>query len=124
MLSALYIWLPRIFGCHCRSDRSFHYKGRQFPLCARCTGELVGLIICCILFWFWKPELPLSIILMIPLIIDGFVQLWTKYESTNIRRFITGILFGIGFPAFVAHTTCMAYDYGREWGKYLKSNFF
>ncbi|MBO4711104.1 DUF2085 domain-containing protein [bacterium] len=123
-INALYVWLPRIFGCHCRSDRSFHYKGRQFPLCARCTGQLIGVLSCFILFWFWKPTIIWSIIMMLPLIIDGFVQLLTKYESTNIRRLITGIIFGIGLSAFIVRIDTIIYDIGVEWGKYLKYNFF
>ena len=123
MKHALYIWLPRIFGCHCRSDRSFHYKGRQFPLCARCTGELAGMIACLVLFWFWKPTLTQSLIMMLPLLIDGFVQLLTKYESTNIKRLVTGIMFGIAFPSFIIQTNSIAYNYGIKIGRYLRYVF-
>ncbi|WP_334117834.1 DUF2085 domain-containing protein [uncultured Oscillibacter sp.] len=39
----LWRWLPILFGCHCRPDRSFHFRdGTPFPICARCTGELAG----------------------------------------------------------------------------------
>ena len=62
--------------------------------------------------------------MMLPLIIDGFVQLLTKYESTNIRRLITGIIFGIGLSAFIVRIDTIIYDIGVEWGKYLKYNFF
>ena len=34
----LYQWLPIVFGCHCREDRSFHIREERFPICARCTG--------------------------------------------------------------------------------------
>ena len=44
MKAWLYQWLPIVFGCHCRADRSFFWRGRQFPLCARCTGELAGFL--------------------------------------------------------------------------------
>lgn len=37
---------PIIFGCHRRPERSFFYKGRQFPICARCTGG-IGWNACC-----------------------------------------------------------------------------
>ena len=33
---------------------------------------------------------------MIPLMIDGTVQKFTDYESTNPRRLCTGILYGFG----------------------------
>ena len=29
-------------GCHQRPDRSFFINGHQFPVCARCTGVLIG----------------------------------------------------------------------------------
>lgn len=85
------------FGCHQRPDRSFFIKGRQFPLCARCTGILAGYILgiiiacvtCCTNYlWFLS--------LLIPMIIDGGIQLLFKIESNNLRRFITGLLGGIG----------------------------
>jgi len=38
----------------------------------------------------------LSSLLLVPLIIDGFVQVLDIRESTNGRRFVTGLLFGIG----------------------------
>lgn len=35
--------------------------------------------------------------MMFPLVFDGFLQRLTSYESGNIRRLLTGILFGIAF---------------------------
>ena len=34
------------------------------------------------------------VILLLPLIIDGFAQLLLPYTSTNFRRYLTGVLFG------------------------------
>ncbi len=75
--------------CHQRSERSFHLGNFQMPVCSRCqgvyTGYLVGLL-------FFIPAL----IILLPLTyLDGFIQLRTKYQSTNFRRFTTGILSGI-----------------------------
>ena len=56
MSTWLYKWLPIIFGCHCRDDRSFHYRGKKFPICARCTGELVGILILLISCPFYLPS--------------------------------------------------------------------
>ncbi|RKM62831.1 MULTISPECIES: DUF2085 domain-containing protein [unclassified Butyrivibrio] len=121
MIEWMYRWLPRIFGCHCRSDRSFYYKGHQFPICARCTGELIGVLSSVILFWFWKPSVLISFIMMIPLIADGFIQRLTSYESTNLRRVITGVLFGIGIMALLAHSTIFAFKFGYDYGLSLKT---
>lgn len=103
-------FLRIMFGCHARADRSFFFRGRQFPICARCTGELVGMIagipIAVVLgvpqFWY-------VVLLMIPMLLDGFIQLLTSYESRNIRRLWTGILFGIAFIFFLIcfHRTCV-----------------
>lgn len=89
-----YKWLPVVFGCHTRPDRSFFWKGRQFPLCARCTGELVGGLFAILIFQMGHPPLWGLVLGMLPLLIDGYVQLKTSYESTNPRRLITGLLFG------------------------------
>ena len=29
-------------GCHQMPERSFFFKGYQFPVCERCTGLLIG----------------------------------------------------------------------------------
>ena len=53
---------------------------------------IIGLIAC----FFWKPEVWITLVMMVPMIADGFIQLKTSYESTNPRRFITGLLCGYG----------------------------
>lgn len=35
--------------------------------------------------------------LLLPLILDGTIQLFSSYESNNKRRLATGILFGAGY---------------------------
>lgn len=114
-------WMPIVFGCHCRPDRSFFWKGKQFPVCARCTGEAVGMLICIPLFLFWRPDIRISFALMIPMLIDGFTQKLTSYESTNFRRFITGFLFGIGLVGIIANTTIFCFSSGVKYGKALRN---
>lgn len=83
------------FGCHGRPDRSFFFRGKQFPICARCTGELIGIFAGIPIFILLGCPKPLIVfLLMVPLIFDGFLQQLTSYESGNIRRLITGFLFG------------------------------
>lgn len=97
-------FLRIFFGCHGRADRSFFFHGRQFPICARCTGELVG-ILCGIPIAVFAgyANFPIIILMMVPMVIDGTVQLLTSYESNNRRRFLTGFLFGIAFVFFLIH---------------------
>ncbi len=91
-------FLRIFFGCHARPDRSFYFRGRQFPICARCTGELVGMLLGIVIaICFGCPDFWVVCLLMLPLVVDGFTQRLTAYESNNIRRLWTGILFGIAF---------------------------
>lgn len=112
MTAWLYKWLPIIFGCHCRDDRSFHYHGKKFPICARCTGELAGILICIPCSFFFLPPLPLTVLAMLPMVVDGFLQLKTSYESTNPRRFVTGLLFGYALFALLAMSSVAAFQFG------------
>ena len=112
MLAWCYQWLPVIFGCHCRDDRSFHWKNRRFPICARCTGELAGIVLGLGIFFLWQAPVWVCLVLMLPMIADGFCQLLTSYESKNPRRFLTGVLFGFGLYTLFAHCTVFAFQFG------------
>ena len=92
----------RTIRCHQMPSRSFFIGSYQFPLCARCTGIMAGRVIALLLFPVFLfaldiPLLPALIvlpILLVPLAVDGLVQKFTSYESTNFRRMVTGILWG------------------------------
>lgn len=83
-------------GCHQREDRSFFYKGYQFPVCARCTGVLIGYIAAIITIAFILPDFWIGFIFCAVMFIDWLVQFVKIQESNNIRRLITGILGGYG----------------------------
>ena len=103
--------------CHQRKDRSFSWKGKYFPLCARCTGIHAGyLSMLLFAFEIWKLDFWLSVFLMSLTYIDGWVQAFVGIESTNTRRFVTGLLSGIGTMSVVAIS-------GKKIGKYLLTLF-
>lgn len=85
--------------CHQKPERSFFYKGNQFPVCARCTGIYAGYIFIPI-FLFFPINLLTSIVLLIPAILDGTTQAYCNRESNNILRVITGFMFGAGLIGF------------------------
>ncbi len=122
MVPWLYKWLPIFFGCHCMDSRSFHYRNTRFPICARCTGELVGILAAAILYAFIHPGLLWSALLLIPLVIDGGVQSLTRYESTNGKRLFTGILFGYGLVNLFLLTTGLAFQWGVRMGEQLTAH--
>ena len=84
-------------GCHQMPERSFFFNGYQFPVCARCTGVLIGEIIAIIAIICGVRLKKLPIIGSIGVMgVDWGLQ-WTEIlSSTNPRRLITGILCGIG----------------------------
>lgn len=94
--------LKLIFNCHQIPERSFFIAGHPFPLCARCTGILAGMVIFP-LFLLFKVEIPcfLSLLFIFPLVFDGGIQLIFCIMSNNIRRFLTGIFFALGFLSLV-----------------------
>lgn len=87
--------------CHQADDRSFHIGIRKFPVCARCTGIYVGALVSIVIsFWLQSPILFAAMLL--PMILDGTIQYFTKYRSTNSKRFVTGAVFGYGAVGLVA----------------------
>ncbi|AAP09126.1 MULTISPECIES: DUF2085 domain-containing protein [Bacillus] len=91
--------------CHRRLDRSFFKLQKYIPLCARCTGMLIGILMFPIYFYM-TPSFLLAIILsffaQIPLLIDGFTQKWKWRNSSNLLRITTGVLSGNGMGLFIS----------------------
>ncbi len=83
-------------GCHQRTDRSFFFKGYQFPVCARCTGVLIGYLVAIPSYIAWGASLRLCIIFAAIMLLDWVLQYGKLLESTNIRRLLTGICGGYG----------------------------
>jgi uncharacterized membrane protein len=85
--------------CHGIPERSFRVSGRALPVCSRCTGVIAGSLafVPAILIlprdaWL----IVISVLLTMPLVIDGMTQASGKRSSNNRIRFITGLLAGIG----------------------------
>ena len=89
--------------CHQKPERSFFWKGKQMPLCARCTGINLGYF-ALPLFILGLIKIPLfiSFLIIVPTYIDGTIQAYFNVESNNTRRFITGLLSGVGTMSLVS----------------------
>lgn len=108
------------WNCHQKADRSFSLNGNQIPVDARLTSIFLFLNLGFITAIFTKPSSSISqgilnffpenfrnyihnhfnvtifiliffILLILPVAFDGFYQMITSYESTNVKRFFTGI---------------------------------
>lgn len=117
-INATYRWLPLVMGCHRRPERSFCWPGgRAFPVCARCTGELAGFLLAAATGWLVHPPVWMLAALMLPMIADGLAQALTRYESTNARRFLTGLLFGYALPVLLALGAGALFRFGVTLGQ-------
>ncbi|WP_407424883.1 DUF2085 domain-containing protein [Methanobrevibacter sp.] len=92
--------------CHRMPERSFFIGGHQFPVCARCTGFYITLILYFIYAYFFFVDytpflIALAVIFLIPAILDGLTQLLTDSQSNNALRFLTGLLGGLGLGILI-----------------------
>lgn len=89
--------------CHRRPDRSFFWKGKQFPLCARCTGIHIGyLTFPLFVFNVFSFNIWWTLLLIIPTCLDGWTQACCNRGSNNLLRVVTGLMAGIGAMSLVA----------------------
>ena len=66
--------------------------------------------------FFFRISVVAAVLIMVPMIADGMIQMFTSYESNNRRRFITGFLFGYGLVMLIGISTVIAFEYGVEIG--------
>lgn len=118
-------------NCHQNHERSWNVGGNQMPVCTRDVGIFFGLMMGGVLFsrrahnrWTvrdtclsmlpdeWLVDvyvknqrtiawLACGVLLCVPLLIDGFTQLLTGYESNNFTRPLTGGPFGLGLAILI-----------------------
>ena len=85
--------------CHQYPTRSLWILNRPFALCSRCFSGYFGLGVGFLFFLSqnnYLKRLIFGVGLLSPGVLDGLMQLWTSYESTNIIRFFTGFSGGLG----------------------------
>lgn len=92
--------------CHRKPERSFFFRGHQFPVCARCTGFYITVFLYFIYTFYYYINynlviLIIAILLLVPAGIDGFTQLFKFRESTNFLRLVTGLMGGLGLGIIV-----------------------
>jgi uncharacterized membrane protein len=84
--------------CHQYPTRSLWVLERPLGLCARCLSGYLG-VFSAVLFWQSSIAFKKRVLIGIPIlavsIIEPLFQLLTSYQSTNIIRFVLGVLGGI-----------------------------
>ena len=130
-------------------ERSWEVNDNQLPVCTRDVGIFGGLFIGGVVFSrrgepmdgprhlsFLASPNPCftglrqqssnaglvglrGILLCLPLIADGFLQLLTSYESTNFKRILTGLPFGFGLGVLLSSMFAARADAFRGAGQVL-----
>jgi len=102
------------FICHQEEGRCFRFRDKPMPLCSRCFGFYIFIAAAALTYVIVEnlrgitKEIDLVtafiffLSMQFPMIIDGTLQYKTRYESTNTRRFITGMISGLGFGVIIA----------------------
>ena len=87
----------RLVVCHGIPERCFKFRGKPMRLCARCLGVLIGQTTAFMtLLFLGSLSYFFALALTVPMAIDWSVQRFTSLRSTNHRRFVTGLLGGVG----------------------------
>lgn len=102
-------------GCHQMPERSFFYKGYQFPVCARCTGVILSSILAVIVFAKKKISVVTCILMSSVMLIDWTIQRLGIKQSTNKRRFITGLIGGFGYATLHLYAYKWVWDKIKAW---------
>ncbi len=91
--------------CHQLANRSYFLNGNQMPFCARDVGLFLGLVLGFLFATFvrWKIHPVLVLLGLVPIAIDGGLQIVSSYESTNLLRLATGTLAGLVLALLFAH---------------------
>ena len=104
------------WNCHQIATRSLFLNGNQMPFCARDTGILLGAIIGMAFAIAFNPRFRWIYIALglVPLVLDGGLQLLTAYESTNAIRMLTGAIAGITASLLLSHLAWTSLSVSRE----------
>jgi uncharacterized membrane protein len=84
--------------CHQLLERSFVINGNQMPFCTRDLGIFIGLVAGIAIAFSGRLRIGprFSLLLLVPMALDGGAQLISSYESSNLIRLATGIAAGVG----------------------------
>lgn len=89
--------------CNKKPERAPKIFGYTFILCWRCLMVTFGFFSSYLFhrFYYFNMNIIFIFLLMVPMILDGILQYFFYKESTNLRRAISGFLFGIGYYFFI-----------------------
>jgi len=103
-------WISKIiygfysFFCHQEKSRSFFLFGNQVAICSRCLAFYSSVLIFGLglsLKRIRPLDLKLLFLLILPALVNVFLQILHIKESTNLIRVTTGVLLGMAVSLYV-----------------------
>lgn len=95
--------------CHQLPERTLFVGGHYLPVCARDTGGYLGLLLGYFLLPLRRkeacgpPNLWITFLMVLPMIVDAGTQWIGLRTSTNELRMMTGLLFGIALAPLLVY---------------------
>ncbi len=111
-------------NCHTIKERSFFINGNQMPFCARDVAIFFGMALGIGIVLFVRFPIKLWWVIggLIPIGLDGGLQLVTSYESNNLFRVLTGglagvvTMFALGFVVYdVSKDAQLRYQFKKDY---------
>jgi uncharacterized membrane protein len=106
LASVIYIGFSH--SCHQLPERSFFIFGYKMAVCQRCTAIYAGFLLMTLIYPLIRkidgvktPGKLLLVAALIPMGLDGGLQLIHVYQSNPIQRVVTGGIFGLVLPLYV-----------------------
>jgi uncharacterized membrane protein len=100
--------------CHQDSKKTLIIGEQLVPVCARCTGAYLGFLVGYVVILFRKkkangpPNLWVTLVLSIPMIVDVATQVLGVRESMPSLRLLTGLFFGTALLPFLIYLLQLA----------------
>lgn len=106
-------------NCHQLTERSLFINGNQMSFCSRDLGIFIGLVagVSLALLLDIRISILVFLLTLIPMGVDGLLQILTDYQSTNSLRLVTGIVAGAGVSLLLSRFAMQvldSYDRGSE----------
>jgi uncharacterized membrane protein len=109
--------------CHQIPERSLFLNDNQMPFCSRDLGIFVGLVAGMLLAILLNIRISILLFLLtlVPMGIDGSLQLLTDYESSNMLRLMTGLIAGVGVSLIMSRLARQVLDVYDENSESIRS---
>ncbi|MBN1756500.1 DUF2085 domain-containing protein [bacterium] len=94
-------------SCHQESVRSYFLFGKQLPVCARCTGIYLGMVLGGYFYALFRKKISrvlpfwVFLLMVLPMSIDGSGQALKLWNTGNLWRTVNGMICALGVVFYI-----------------------